>query len=274
MRLMVPEDTRKDDTKALQFDMDAVNSTNIQEDTMKQLLLVQNTTYYYQLKLVNDNDDKKNGILATVPLCDIRRANYRDEIHWVVNPAGDIISMHYIPLVSPLVPSHCIDYYNSYTANATNTITFGSTITYSLDVPGMIIPTILRGTLKAPPGLHRIPGSVPIPKGTANNNNQNPAPPLFGEDGQPGQPPKDAGPFSFFRRYWYIIVPLFIMNLVSGAQQPVPPDANETAPPDTIAGAPNAPTPVVRQHPQQPQGGAAGAAGSPSGPKQRRGKRG
>ena len=88
-------------------------------------------------------------VLATVPACNVRRANFRDEFSVLLPRAGDpqaLLSLAYTPLVSPLAPKSCADLEISETSK------WNSRAQVSLETPGMSIQSVLPNT-KPPPGL-------------------------------------------------------------------------------------------------------------------------
>jgi hypothetical protein len=81
-----------------------------------------------------------------------------------------------------------------------------------------------------------------------------------GGGGAGGQPEMDNSPMGFIRRYWYILLPLFLANFM-GADPP--------------AGAEGGPPPPGAAAAVEGGGAAAAPTASPgAAPKQRRGKRG
>lgn len=127
-----------------------------------------------------------------------------DEITLVFGQQGHVISLAYSPLVSPLAPKTCDDL-----ETQTGEIKFNSKIQYITAVPGMYLKTILP-SYQPPPGLKFIPGSSNKQKGLGGEAK----PDGFGtKTEKEAEPP--ASIMGFFQRYWYIILPIFIMNLLS-----------------------------------------------------------
>jgi hypothetical protein len=175
----------------------------------------------------------------------------RDELILVFGEAGDVLSIGYAPLVSPLAPKSC-DGLDPPLESAE----FNSKVSYETSTPGMSLRVVLAGE-KPPPGLKYLPY-----KRSPNQANANGANPLLDDGSNNGQQPPPSGPFAFLSRYWYIVVPMLLFNLLaSPAEQPAAPDGRQGRP----AGEPAA-----------SQSGAAGPS-APSDadlPRQRRGKRG
>jgi len=152
-----------------------------------------------------------------------------------------VISLAYSPLISPLAPKSCDDL-----PAPSQEIKFNSKVEYETAVPGMSLKTILPN-YQPPPGLKFLSGKPKSP-GTVGGDAK---PEGFGtkEETEP-----DTGIMGFFRRYWYIILPIFLMQMM-GATEPEQPQQG------------------------QPQGGAGGGQAAPAaqasgGGSKRRGKRG
>jgi len=162
---------------------------------------------WYQLKLVpDDNNGDKDAappVITTVPACLLRRANFRDELTLTFGPDGKVLSMAYMPYVSPLAPKSCADYD---VTDHDKTFTFDSKVSYETAASGMTLRTVLPPS-KPPPGL------VFTRVANAKNNAGGGGPRMDG-GGPEDPPPVDNSPFGFLRRYWYIILPVLIMNLM------------------------------------------------------------
>lgn len=199
---------------------------------------------FYQLKLVQDGS-KDLYTLTSVPACQVHRASFRDEITLTFNQGASVVSMAYVPLVSPLASS-CQEFQPSSEAKV-----FTSKISLETATPGMVLPAVLPTSTKPPPGLKLL-------KSKNNKNGGNPA--LEGQE-------EDVSAQSFLKKYWYIILPLFIMSMTGGGgaaeeaeQAPHPSQAQGGAAPAVAAAAPT-------QTAAPASGGAGGGA-------RRRGKRG
>ena len=147
--------------------------------------------------------------------------------------------MAYSPLVSPLAPKTCDD------LPAPSEIKLNSKVDYEAAVPGMVLKSVL-GNYQPPPGLKFIPTKNKA-AGAAGGETK--------PEGFDTKEEKEAdnSMFGVFKRYWYIFVPLMLMQMIT------------SEPPQSQQG--------------QSEGGAAqegqsapAASGSPT--KQRRGKRG
>ena len=209
-------------------------------------------TAYYQLKLVENNSKTSANVLTSVPACHVRRANFRDEFVLQLQPGtAKALSLSYMPLISPLAPPTC-DAYQS----LPETLAFDSKVTWETAIPGMKVgapvgtadPTKPQGHLKPPPGLHWIPGAQ------RKTSSSSPQQGVFAEE----TPEPEKGITGFFKRYWYILLPIMLINLFGGA---APPAAEEgTAASAAAVGAAGAAAATT-----------GGGAGSPV--RQRRGKR-
>ena len=158
---------------------------------------------WYQVKL-QASDNQNDFVLATVPACNLLRGNFRDEFHLTMSRVDDnrILSLSYQPLVSPLAPKTCED------ISMPSTLQFESKLELVLDTPSMTLKTVLP-TSKPPPGL----AFKANRKGSAGG-----AVPGVGPGGNPMTAEQEpiTGPTSFIRRYWYVLLPLFLANFVGG----------------------------------------------------------
>ena len=174
-----------------------------------------------------------------------------------MGPKASAISLTHIPLVSPLAPKSCDDpYWDSKIANLPDQ-GWESRVSWETATPGMVLRNVMP-QYRPPPGLKWLPRL-----GTNGKLYQAQGPPGSGEkEGKAGggQPEMDNSPMGFMRRYWYILLPLFIANFM-GAEPP----------PEQGQG---------QGQGQSAEGGGAGAAPTSApaaggaAPKQRRGKRG
>ena len=194
-----------------------------------------------------------------------------------LGPKASAISLAYIPLVSPLAPKSC-DHEIWDTKLETNNLPEGwdSRISWETATPGMTVRPVMPN-YRPPPGLKWLPrlgsnGKLYQPQGPPQQGGGGGG----GGDGKTGgdggagpegQPPVDNTPFGFLRRYWYILVPLFLANFM-GSPEEKPPAAGGAAPGGAASGG-GAPAAGGAAPSASPGGGGGGAA-----PKSRRGKRG
>jgi hypothetical protein len=157
-----------------------------------------------------------------------------DEVAVVLNSQAEPVSLSYTPLVSPLA-APC-----SELANLEELPSFTTKVTIEAAIPGMTVPPVLPQT-KPQPGLKFFPRS---------------------KDAIPGANPQEAGTTqSFLMKYWYILLPLFIMGVFGGAEPQPQQQEQQGSQQQGSAGA-RAPAPAAAAAPP-----AAGAG------KARRGKR-
>mmetsp|Transcript_16271 Transcript_16271/g.25312 ORF Transcript_16271/g.25312 Transcript_16271/m.25312 type:complete len:267 (-) Transcript_16271:1193-1993(-) len=192
-------------------------------------------TGLYQLKVVDDKTGQ--SVLASVPACQVRRANFRDEIILTLSNKASVLSVAYTPLVSPLA-APCGE------LPAVDNAEFNSVIEYETATPGMTVPLVLP-TTKPPPGLKWFP-----------RKSSDPSRPNVDMGDQPDNQ-------SFMRKYWYILLPLFIIGITTGEDPQSQQQPGQQGQPTASAGA-SAST-------QAPPAVAAPPGGS--GARQRRGKR-
>lgn len=176
----------------------------------------------------NVHKNKVHKVAASVPGCSVRRSNLREEITLSIGPTGKLMSVSYRPLISPLAAKTC-DYLmplsdkpdvifgrNKQDGEETNLMPFKTTVSFESHKPMMEIPTVLPQS-RPPPGLNWY----------RRNAKNNPSP-LLGSDGGPppfGDEELPTGLQSTFlyrmvTRYWYIVLPLFIMSLFGGVEEP------------------------------------------------------
>ena len=165
---------------------------------------------------------------------------------------GSIISLSYKPLVSPLAPQ-CHDLKPLTELSKEREYTFTSSISYSTQTPGMTIPVVLPKS-RPPPGyqwIKRFKKTEPGASGAEDTDGG-----TFDPD---GESPRDNQ--SFFRKYWYIILPLTIMTFIAPEEPPQGEQGQGGASGNARAGGAG-------------MAAGAGTATAPVGVKQRRGKRG
>ena len=155
-------------------------------------------------------------VLATVPSCHLRRANFKDEFSLTFPRMGSddrvITSLAYIPLVSPLAPKSCDDYEPDQLVPTEKTaLQWNSKVTATLDTPGMTVRSVLP-TMKAPPGLSWTTSNKGAPAGSSGTSG--------GERGTrpDGEQPTDERPF--YMKYWYVLLPLVLAQFMPGPEAP------------------------------------------------------
>jgi hypothetical protein len=124
-------------------------------------------------------------------LCYVSLQYNSDELSVTLNANADAVSLSYTPLVSPLAPK-C-----SELDQLTEAPTFITSVSYETATRGMTIPSLLPQT-KPPMGLKFFPRSQ-------------------GAQSLPGvkAPDEQGTPTSYMMKYWYIILPLFLMGLIN-----------------------------------------------------------
>ena len=152
---------------------------------------------WYQVKI--DNSENDDYVLATIPACNLRRANFKDEFQVTLpRTAERITSIAYTALVSPLAPESCDEL-----EIPESLPTLTSRVEATLDTPGMVLKNVLPHT-KPPPGLNFLKHRNT--KGSAG--------------GARGPGAEEEPPTSFIRKYWYILLPLFLANFMSTPDVP------------------------------------------------------
>lgn len=202
---------------------------------------------WYHVKIQGQAED--TFVFQTVPACNLRRANFKDQFDITLprsstgNKQDPVTSFAYTPLVSPLAPKTCGEYDDDKSDDETKS--FSSRVSVQLDTPAMSLKTVLPQN-KPPPGIAFI--KQPVGGGGAQ-------PGGGGESHDGGELPQDLpspSPMTFFSKYWYIILPILILQFLQAPEE-LPPQGQG-------------------QHHQQQQGGqvAGGAGGATT--KARRGK--
>ena len=213
----------------------------------------------YTIQVVDESTGQ--AATASVPGCDVRRASFREELELTLSESGSLVSVTYIPLVSPLSPSCASLGPLAETEGAVPE--FQTSVSYETSKPAMTVPLVLP-KVKPPPGLKLYPRKKPAAgtgggKGGADGagagGNGGGSAAAFEEDEKPQNQ-------SFLMKYWYIILPLRILQFVGGPEPP--PQQGEGG--DSEGGSAAAATSAT--------GAAVGAvAASAAAPRQRRGKR-
>ena len=169
---------------------------------------------WYHVKIQGDNSSKDdNFVFQTVPACNLRRANFKDQFEITLprSSLGEeqdlVTSFAYTPLVSPLAPKTCGEYDDNEDSGdaASNAKSFSSRVSVLLDTPAMTLKNVLPAS-KPPPGI----SFVKQPKQPGQQGGGN------GEDyGDGDSPPPIQGPFGFLSKYWYIILPMLILQIIT-----------------------------------------------------------
>lgn len=171
---------------------------------------------WYHVKIQGDNSDgdDDNFVFQTVPACNLRRANFKDQFE-ITLPRSSLgekqdpmTSFAYTPLVSPLAPKTCDDYDDADSGDeAGNTKKFSSRVSVQLDTPAMIMKNVLS-TSKPPPGISFV-------KQARQKGGQKDAGGAADEDDGDVEPPTPPSPFGFMSKYWYIILPMLILQMIT-----------------------------------------------------------
>ena len=145
-------------------------------------------------------------VFQTVPACNLRRANFKDqfEITFPRSSLGNkqdvLTSFAYTPLVSPLAPKTCDEYLEDDSEKS-----FSSRVSVQMDTPAMTLKAVLPQS-KPPPGIKFV--QQPNQSGSTGSAGGS------DEDGNP-IPNATPTPFGFLSKYWYIILPMMLMQLIT-----------------------------------------------------------
>lgn len=172
---------------------------------------------WYHVKIDNvgsssTKEGEEDYVMSTIPACNVRRANFKDEFELTVPTTkdGQITSLAYTASVSPLAPKNCLDM--ELFSTDESKMKWNTKVKVTLDTPGMVIKNILPNT-KPPPGLAFIshPNNKKKKVGGAGG---------AGGAGPAAEPEPLSGPWAFIQRYWYILLPLFLANFLGPAEDP------------------------------------------------------
>jgi len=123
--------------------------------------------------------------------------SYREEIILHFSPTGEVISLTYTPLISPLAPKTCETLQIPDDKN--KKLEFSTSVSYELSFAGMMTPLILPSSRPPAQGLKFFPSAR--------------------VEGSPLEEAKMAAQNqSFLRKYWYVVLPLMIMMLTGGGE--------------------------------------------------------
>jgi len=219
--------------------------------------LVQNilSMPWYKIKIETTSSSSGNHpeeyVLATVPSCHLRRANFKDEFSLTFPRVGTeeqmISSLSYIPLVSPLAPKTCEEYpSDSSLLDVGSTFRWNSKVTATLDIPGMTVRSVLP-KMKAPPGLTwttKSSGGAAASRGGGTNTNNgggsggDPSSTMSGGGGGgPEGEEEGTDQRPFYIKYWYVFVPLLLANLMPAPDNPKQSSSRGPTPPPAGAAA-------------------------------------
>jgi len=192
-----------DDSKA-SCPNDTCVKDDIEESNFQELMV---NRKFYRIKAV----DVQTGmeVLTSILPCDIRKANFREKINLVLSSKGDLISLDYKPLISPILASEaCHTLFAS--KNRNKSFQFETSISYTTSEPAMTIPLILSNTNLAKNAITMLPNEKNRVHGGASGSSSQGENDLF-----PGENQQEI-PKSFLMRYWYIFVPMFLISLFGG----------------------------------------------------------
>jgi len=210
----------------------------------------------YTVQVVDDATGQ--AAMASVPGCDVRRANFREELELTLSEKGSLVSVTLIPLVSPLAPP-CASL-GPLVETEGAVPEFQTTVSYETSKPAMTVPLVLP-KVKPPPGLKlypRKPAAAAGGEGAGGAGAGSNGDGAFEEDDKPQNQ-------SFLMKYWYIILPLMILQFVGGPKEPPQEEEGGGSEGGNAAGSAAA-TSVTA--------GGAAAVNAGAAPRQRRGKRG
>lgn len=169
----------------------------------------------YRLKLVDEETGR--SVLASVPSCEVRKSNFREEISLTLGYNGDLLSVSYIPLVSSLaLPCHELPPLSTIEDDVKQKLSFHTTVKYTTGTQASSLPIVMP-QMKPPPGLSwmkRQGKSSTMPQSTDSTSPNSKESPFY-------DPEKDGKKHeSFLMKYWYIILPLAIITFLTPEEPP------------------------------------------------------
>lgn len=151
-------------------------------------------TSFYQIKVVDP--DTQRSVMTSVPACHMRRSNLREEITLILGESGSLLSVSLNPLISPLAPPCAA------IKAVSDSVGFQSVVSLSTAQSSMTVPLLLP-SVRPPSGYSWFPR-------TSIGAKPNPV-----VDEQQTQGTQQ----SFFRKYWYIILPIMITTLLGSPEE-------------------------------------------------------
>ncbi|KAL3894668.1 MAG: hypothetical protein SGARI_007667 [Bacillariaceae sp.] len=143
-----------------------------------------------------------------------------------------ITSFAYTPLISPLAPKTCDDYPEFNKDEAA----FQSRTSVVLDTPGLPLKPILSVS-KPPPGLSflkRPRQSKTEADGSGGSSNEN----AYEDPNEHAKPEPPSGVFGFLQKYWYIVLPMVLMQFMAPPAEEPPQQQGGEAPQEGAAAPP------------------------------------
>ena len=136
---------------------------------------------------------------------------YREEISLTIGYTGDLLSVSYNPLVSPLaLPCHKLPPLSTM-KDEDKKLSFQTTVKYTTATHAMSLPIVMP-QMRPPPGLvwMKRPGknNNDMPQSTASASSNSKDSPFY-------EPEDSKRHESFLKKYWYIILPLVIITFLS-----------------------------------------------------------
>ena len=193
--------------------------------------------WLYQLKLQSNDDPNSSSSTTTtlytsLPACTILAVPtiMRDRFTFMLNAHGQIISFSYQLLyhhnnMDKNDHDSCLGIITQqeewkFPTTTNNIIT--TQLQHQLSNPGMTLHTVLP-QVKPPPGIQFFPTSSSSSSTTDPTNTPPPSP--------------FSDPLQFLQRYWYILLPIFLMNFMGSSEQPQ--TTTTTTPPTTTTTTPS-----------------------------------
>jgi len=176
---------------------------------------------FYRIKAV----DLETGTeaLTSVHPCSIRKSNFRETINLILSPKADLISLDYVPIISPILSKVSCDSFESSDETKSKPLQFTtSSITYSTSTPGMTIPLILPNMNLPKGAITMLPRDKTRPTQYTGQSSTSSSTGKGGDDQkyfQDMMTEEQGPPKSFLMRYWYIILPMVIMTFFSEAPE-------------------------------------------------------
>jgi len=165
--------------------------TDQERESVRELI---ETNGLYQVRLRSSASNSSSPyVLAALRICDLVKSGFKEEIKLLLDSTGAVLSLEYRAPAGVFSAKRECSNPNS----LPSTVAFSSAVAHLLPTPAQQI-SIQPPNTPPPPGMQGVKATNP--DGT----------PMQGEQKQPG----------ILRKYWYIILPLALMILTSGAEPP------------------------------------------------------
>lgn len=166
-----------------------LDRNTISGEEVKKLKTLITNNGLYTIRIRSEKEEfTSEFVLSSVPICDLQRSAFKEDILVYLNGNGGIIGLSYsnpkMTIAHECDPSKLKD-----------TVTFQTRIKLGEEVTGQLVPLTVQAS--RPPYLQNVRLGLEEEKQPAQNKQQQ----------------------SFFSKYWYVIVGIMLFSLLSGGGQ-------------------------------------------------------